>query len=426
MRRARPRQLAFAFRERRERRRRGFKRAIVVGTLALIVLAFTLIPTGRDLIARAAFASRSAVRGLIGATPDRPTIDAERARTRRRAIEGTRSLYRDIYGETSPAMRRLLEYAGLTPDEAVLRWGNFDKILLLPATVFAPDDSGRSYRMKPSVRSVWLRNVALPHNLAGFFLVPDRPELRPIVAGTGVTILAGSEQTTNSWGCRGPEPDPSAPLRGIVLGDSNMQGLLIGDDQTPPECLARDLARRLGRRASILNTGHLGYSTEQYAQTLHEYGDRFRPHFVLLAPCVNDFGDVGDAMRGRGDWTETKFWLEDIYQYCRTRDILCITAPVPYDHQIVASRLEGGYPGRLNDLGGASSLNWVFPIEDLVDEFARVRLQARRERRTITENPLYNVHLGDHHFTPLGAEVWARAVGRRLAPLLEWREGERR
>ena len=177
----------------------------------------------------------------------------------------------------------------------------------------------------------------------------------------------------------------------------------------------RELTERLKERVSILNTGHLGYSTEQYARSLIEYGERFRPHFVLLAPCVNDFGDAGDGMHGLGDWEETRYWLEMIYQYCRTRDILCVTAPVPYDAQITASRAEGGFPGHLNDISQVSSLNWVFPIEDLVDEFARVRLEARREGRQISPNPLYNVHLGDNHFTPLGAEVWSRAVARRLA-----------
>ena len=39
-------------------------------------------------------------------------------------------------------------------------------------------------------------------------------------------IVDGSTQTTNSWGLRGPEPDMRAAWRGIVLGDSYMQGLL--------------------------------------------------------------------------------------------------------------------------------------------------------------------------------------------------------
>ena len=83
-------------------------------------------------------------------------------------------------------MRRLLDYAGLEPEDAVLRWGNFDRIFLLPSTVF------QARRHRPIVSDAAERplrsgsaGVALPRGLDGFFLVPDRPELREVVAGTG-------------------------------------------------------------------------------------------------------------------------------------------------------------------------------------------------------------------------------------------------
>ena len=104
-----------------------------------------------------------------------------------------------------------------------------------------------------------------------------RPETADLVKGTGAEIVSGSTQTTNSWGLRGPEPDLKARWRGIVLGDSYMQGLFIGDDQTPTECLKRELKTRLGATVEILNTGHLGYSPEQYYYTLVQYGKRFAP-----------------------------------------------------------------------------------------------------------------------------------------------------
>ena len=407
-------------------RERQFRRGILGVTAALLVGLVAIPQAGRD-VARRLFASaRNSVRAAIGLTPGRAEIEAEIARKRLRDVAGTRSIFGQIYAESRPPMRPLLDYSGLTPGACVLRWGNFDKVLLLPGTVFAEDDSGRSYRMRPNVRSVWLRRVALPRDLAGFFLVPDTPGLRALVPGTGAEIVAGSEQSTNSWGCRGPEPDLSAPIKGLVLGDSNMQGLFVADDQTPPACLARDLERRLKRRVSLLNTGHLGYSTEQYARTLDEYGDRFKPDFVLLTLCVNDFGDVGEAMDGRGDWEETRYWLDHIYQWCRTRNVLCVTSPIPYDHQVTATRREGGYPGRVNDLSRSSSLNYVFPIEDLVDEFLTIRLEAKRLGRSINANPLFNTHIDDHHFSPLGTEVWGKALGRRIAPLLEWRRLESR
>ena len=109
--------------------------------------------------------------------------------------------------------------------------------------------------------------------MKAYFQVPDTPELAELVKGTGAQIVDGSTQTTNSWGLRGPEPDLAAPWRGIVLGDSYMQGLFVGDHETPVECLKRDLKTRLGGPVEILNTGHLGYSPEQY----YYYADRICP-----------------------------------------------------------------------------------------------------------------------------------------------------
>ena len=49
----------------------------------------------------------------------------------------------------------------MDPDHVLLRWGNFDKTVMLPSTVFEPDDSGRSYRFRPGVRSIWIRNFPM-------------------------------------------------------------------------------------------------------------------------------------------------------------------------------------------------------------------------------------------------------------------------
>ncbi len=261
--------------------------------------------------------------------------------------------------------------------------------------------------------------VDLTHGMNGFFLVPDRPELPSVMAGTRARVVPGSAQTTNSWGCRGPEPDTSAPIRGIVLGDSNMQGYFVGDDETPPVFLGRELESRLGVRASILNTGVLGYSPEQYYFSLIEYAERLKPHFVVVTLCVNDFGDVADVIAGRGDYAEAKYWLDKIDDHCRPRGIMTITAPVPYDDQVTGLRRGGNFPGQADNLVRSSSPFYCFAIEELIDELLRLRAaETAQGRRMISPNPLYNLHLGDHHFTPRGAEVWGRAVGRRVALLL--------
>ena len=163
----------------------------------------------------------------------------------------------------------MLKAARMDPETAVIRWGNFDMTLVLSSDVFEPDDAGRSYRFKPFARSVWITGLSL-HGASCLFQVPDTPEAIAACAAAGGRHVPGSIQTTNSWGCRGPEPDPRAPFRGIVLGDSVMQGALVGDDQTPPACLERELAKRTGMRVSVLNTGVLGYSPEQYYHTLQK------------------------------------------------------------------------------------------------------------------------------------------------------------
>ena len=101
--------------------------------------------------------------------------------------------------------------------------------------VFARVDSGRQYQLRPGVRSIWLRQVGVLGMDVCVSRVPDTPEVRRLAGPAGAEIIAGPIQTTNSWGCRGPEPDMDAPVRGLVLGDSFMQGYLVGDDETPPE-----------------------------------------------------------------------------------------------------------------------------------------------------------------------------------------------
>ena len=49
-----------------------------------------------------------------------------------------------------------------------------DHTLLLPSTIFEADDTGRSYRLRPNTRSIWLRNLTLKSGVLMFFLVPDR------------------------------------------------------------------------------------------------------------------------------------------------------------------------------------------------------------------------------------------------------------
>ena len=170
-------------------------------------------------------------------------------------------------------------------------------------------------------------------------------------------------------------------MRGIVLGDSYMQGLFVGDDQTPSECLKRHLSRNLKARVEVLNTGHLGYSPEQEYHTLREYADRFRPRFVVLSLFANDFGDLFEVLEGKGDWEEGKYWLGQITQFCRTRGLICLTVSAPWVNQLEGRRKAGFYPGMVSNILESSGQSYLDPFEDFATELLRLSTerQARRE-----------------------------------------------
>ena len=308
------RQGVLAFVERARRVDRIFKAAIACLTIGLAAILLAALPSGRYFAGWLAARGRATTRQVVGLEPDRDAIDADWRRRREFDMQSAQARHRRAYAEYDEKQRRLLEFAGMDPDHVLLRWGNFDKTVMLPSTVYQPDDSGRSYRLRPGVRSIWVRNFPMKGDVKAFFQVPDRPEAAELVKGTGASIVEGSAQTTNSWGLRGPEPDTETRWRGIVVGDSYMQGLFVGDDQTPTECLKRDLRKRLAGSVEILNTGHLGYSPEQYYYSLVEYAERFRPQFVVVSIFANDFaGDIKVVLEGRGgDWDEGKYWLGQI------------------------------------------------------------------------------------------------------------------
>jgi hypothetical protein len=413
------RQGAFPFIDRSTRRVRSFKRVIVIGTLLAIAALIAAAPRGRYLAGGLAVKSRQLVRWTMGSTPERADIDAEWDRYRRQGIQDTEREFRKVFSEMDSPLQNLMRYAGNDPETGLLRWGNLTQTLLLPSKIFVADDTGRSYRLRPSVRSVWLRNIIIQKIPLTFFLVPEGPGLQEAMNGTSAIIVEGAAQTTNSWGLRGPEPDPSAPLRGIVLGDSYMQGLFVGDQDTPPECLRRELQVCFKKSVSILNTGHLGYSPEQEFHTLREYADRFRPQFVVLSLFANDFGGIEEVVQGGGDWEDSNYWIGEILQYCRTQGLLFLVVPVPLERQVYARRFAGHYQGRISNYLETSGQDYIDPIEDFVDEHIKLLVEGERAHKRPANCPLYNGRIADGHFSAVGCQVWARAVARRLVLLLE-------
>ncbi|MHC5540514.1 hypothetical protein ACYOEI_20025 [Singulisphaera rosea] len=414
----RERQRRFGFVERGEQLERLFKRGILAATALVLCGLVAGTASGRYLTRYAETRLKWMVAWSFGLPPERSEIDADWQLRRQRDMALTRPIFETVYKEAEPPMRRLLDAMKMDPARAVLCWGNYDLTMILPSSLFQADPK-RSYRMLPNTRSVWLKPIVLAKQLKGCFLVPETPGLPKLIEGTGAFIVGGSSQTTNSWGCRGPEPDLKSPLRGLVLGDSNMQGLFIGDDVTPPENLRRELEERLKIRVSILNTGHLGYSPEQYYYSLEEYGDRFRPQFVVLSFCGNDFGFGGELIRGFDGWQEGAYWFERIFHYCRVRNIICLTTLVPGEDQVTAVRNEGKFPGKFTDLCQLSTSRYYNPLEILIDENLRLVNEQERKGGGPSNSQLYNGHIGDGHFSPKGSKAWARGVGHRLTLILE-------
>lgn len=407
--------------ERRRQLERRFKVSIVMLTLAALVTLIGVNPRARFQARQASRQlKRQVLRATLGQIPERAELDQEnqdeRTETRRRTLE---SLTR-FYQRTTPEMRRLFDVAGMDPAHALIGLGRADNGFLLSSLVFEPADDGRNYRLKPKTASVWLRQVTLIDGPFGLFLVPDTPEMRQAAAAAGAIVDETSRQTTNSWGLRGPEPDPDAEVRGIVLGDSFMQGMFNDDEHTPPLDLQRTLAAKWGRPVSVLNTGHIGYAPEQYFRALEAYGDRFKPQFVVVSVCPNDFGDGDAVMSGAGeDWDEATYWIEEILRWCRARQVTSLLVIMPVDRQILGSRKEGKYFGRISDLFPGSGASYLYPFETFLDEHLRLAREGAKVGQIRGKCLLFNGHIDDNHLSPLGSALWAELTARRLDLLLD-------
>jgi hypothetical protein len=138
--------------------------------------------------------------------------------------------------------------------------------------------------------------------------------------------------------------------------------------------------------------------------------------------CPNDFGDAEAVLDGRGgDWSEGGYWLGLIQQFCRTRQVPCILAPVPFEIQLAGPRKDGHYPGTVSNLSENPGPYFVNPIEEFTNEHLRLMAEAQRRGKRPITSPLFNGHLNDGHFSALGSALWGRVVGRRIALLLDAR-----
>ncbi len=90
------------------------------------------------------------------------------------------------------------------------------------------------------------------------------------------------EVATNSWGLRDAEPDPSATLRVLAIGDSFTFGWGVAMEARYSNLLEESLQRlRPDERVEVLNAGHFNYSFDQQLIVLGELIEKYRPQVVL-------------------------------------------------------------------------------------------------------------------------------------------------
>jgi lysophospholipase L1-like esterase len=98
--------------------------------------------------------------------------------------------------------------------------------------------------------------------------------------------------TINRHGYRGrayPKDKPDGVIRILGLGDSNMFGYGMADNQTFLHLLERSLnARSAGKRYQVLNFAVPGYNTMQEAEQLESVGIQYRPDMILILFVPND------------------------------------------------------------------------------------------------------------------------------------------
>jgi hypothetical protein len=420
------RQRMLPFLERTTRRQRVFKRVILGATLVVLASMIGVSQSARYRLLLGAGQTHAALaRGLFGLEPDRGEVEAGwRVRRQHGIAETLQSLTR-FYNATTEEIRDLFRVAGMDPEHALIRYGRADQAFVISPQVFELDEHGRSYRLRPSTRSIWLRQITLRGGPFAMFQVPDTPGHRAAASRAGAIVDEGSVQNTNSWGLRGAEPDPSAAVRGIVLGDSFMQGMFNGDGDTPPVDLEHYLQAAWKTKVSILNTGHIGYSPEQYYHALREYGERFRPQFVVVSVCPNDFGDGSAVLRGEGDWyKEAEFWLGEIQRWCSVRSVIHLVVSVPTHSQVEMSRHDALYPGQVSEIVHTSPSRYCYPLDQFLDEHLRLAALPDVNGQLPVVSKLYNRTINDDHFSPRGATLWALIVGKRLVGLFALRAAQ--
>ena len=210
----RVRQRLLPFQKRLQDRDRAFRLLIAAITLFALAVTWAAWPSGRANALGLAQRAKWRTMRSIGLEPARSEIDAYWHDRRHRREVSTRATYAEKFAALNAREQAFFRAAGMGPDQATVRWGNYDMTLVMSGGVFARVESGRQYELRPGVRSIWFRQNGVLDMHVCISLLPDTPDVRRLAGPVGAEVIDGLTQTTNSWGCRGPEPDVLAPVRG--------------------------------------------------------------------------------------------------------------------------------------------------------------------------------------------------------------------
>ena len=188
---------------------------------------------------------------------------------------------------------------GSIPITACSAGATINRTLLLPSTVFEADDTGRSYRFRPCTDSIWLRQITIraASSCSSWFPIGRTWPRRSRDVGDPRRSDRGRRPIRGA--CAAPSPTSTHRCAGSSSATRSCKGMFIGDDETPPECLRRDLENRAQDQGLDPQHGPSGLLARAILLLAVAFADRFRPHFVVVSVFANDFGDDVSASRSR-------------------------------------------------------------------------------------------------------------------------------
>jgi lysophospholipase L1-like esterase len=306
--------------------------------------------------------------------------------------ERTAAAFDSSWASLPDLTQSLFESGGYGPRERLVAPANFDGALVFSGTVMQGHPQ-RGYCFRPAQQNLWVYPRGIPHQI----LVPDTQAIRKVLQQSGTAITA--TERINSLGCRGPEPgDPlDYDFRLLVLGDSFAEGILVDEDSTFSARLQKLLVDSTGMNTLVVNSGVIGYSTEQEFRTLEELSPKVRPHVAILCFYANDVHrDHVAVLSGRtaaGDWDAARLWLDRSVYFCRANQIYFVVAVIPDRSQMARRASRRQYQQRLETIAADLGIYLIDPDERF--------LANHRE-------PLWLQ--GDAHFSRAGHAVFAEAL----------------